>query len=74
MCQVARSECEIILSEEPARRDRARLFVELTAEGLAALERELEAKGVTSTRTHWGYDTLAVDDPDGNTLYFPHPS
>lgn len=74
VCQVSRSDCEIILSEEPGRHDRARLFVELTAEGFAALERELEARGVPATRTHWGYDTIQVDDPDGNTLYFPRES
>lgn len=74
VCQVARSDCEIILSEEPERRDRARLFVELTADGLRALERELEARGVLTERTHWGYETIQVDDPDGNTLYFPQES
>ena len=33
-CQVTRSECEIILCEDKTRRDRARLFVELTKDGL----------------------------------------
>ena len=34
VCQVSRSDCEIILCQHPARRDKARLFIELTAEGL----------------------------------------
>jgi catechol 2,3-dioxygenase-like lactoylglutathione lyase family enzyme len=73
VCQVDRGECEIILCEDAARRDRGRLFVELTAAGLADLRRELAERSVATKRTWWGYDTLQVDDPDGNQLFFPHP-
>ncbi|MDF1503846.1 glyoxalase superfamily protein [Roseisolibacter sp. H3M3-2] len=73
VCQVDRGECEIILCEDAARRDRGRLFVELTADGLAELRRELAARGVPARATWWGYDTVAVDDPDGNELFFPDP-
>src|ERR1700722_17504325 len=45
VCQVNRSECEIILCEHATRRDKARLFVELTADGLAALRKEIGALG-----------------------------
>jgi catechol 2,3-dioxygenase-like lactoylglutathione lyase family enzyme len=41
VCQVHRAGCEIILCEDAARRDRARLFVELTVEGMSALRREM---------------------------------
>ena len=41
VCQVNHAECEIILCEHATRRDRARLFVELTPEGLDELRREL---------------------------------
>ena len=73
VCQVDRSECEIILCQDATRRDRGRLFVELTAAGLADLRRELAERAVPTRETWWGYDTLQVDDPDGNELFFPVP-
>jgi len=73
VCQVNHGECEIILCEEATRRDRGRLFIELTAAGLADLRRELAERGVPTKSTRWGYDTLQVDDPDGNELFFPNP-
>lgn len=73
VCQVNRGECEIILCEDTARTDKARLFVELTAEGLEDLRREFIARAVPTKETWWGYDTLQVDDPDGNELFFPVP-
>jgi len=71
VCQVDRGECEIILCEDATHTGRSRLFVELTADGLAALRVELAARGVASTETWWGYDSLLVTDPDGNELLFP---
>lgn len=73
VCQVDRGECEIILCEHATRRDRGRLFIELSAEGLADLRRELAERAVPTRETWWGYDTLQVDDPDGNELFFPTP-
>lgn len=70
VCQVNRSDCEIILCTSE-RRDKSRLFVELTPEGLAELRREVEEKSIPGRETWWGYDTLAIDDPDGNELFFP---
>ena len=72
VCQVHRSECEIILCEAQARRDRGRLFVELSADGIAELRREIAARSVPSTQTWWGYDVIRVEDPDGNELLFPY--
>jgi catechol 2,3-dioxygenase-like lactoylglutathione lyase family enzyme len=74
ICQVNHGECEIILCEDAARTDRTRLFIELTADGLAELRRELVERSVPSKETWWGYDTLQVDDPDGNELFFPTPT
>lgn len=71
VCQVDRGGCEIILCEDATRRDKARLFVELTADGLAELRRELAERSVPSKPSWWGYDVLQVDDPDGNELLFP---
>ena len=72
VCQVNHGECEIILCEDLTRKDRGRLFIELTAEGLADLERELAARSVPTKETWWGYNAIEVDDPDGNQLLFPH--
>ena len=73
VCQVNRGECEIILCQDDSRRDKARLFVELTAEGLKDFRRELVERSVPTKETWWGYETLQVDDPDGNELFFPRP-
>ena len=73
VCQVNRSDCEIILCQDATRRDKSRLFVELTAEGLAELRRELVERSVPNTNSWWGYDVIQVDDPDGNELLFPTP-
>ena len=72
VCQVNRGECEIILCEDATRGGGGRLFIELSADGLADLRREFAERAVPSRQTWWGYDTLQVDDPDGNELLFPH--
>src|SRR3974377_2359493 len=46
VCQVNRGECEIILCEDAVRRDRGRLFVSLTREGLDELRREIAERSV----------------------------
>lgn len=71
VCQVNRSDCEIILSSESERRDKGRLFIELTAEGLRDLRLELMERAVPHATTWWGYDTVQINDPDGNELLFP---
>jgi catechol 2,3-dioxygenase-like lactoylglutathione lyase family enzyme len=71
VCQVNRGECEIILCEDTTRSGKARLFVELTADGLADLRRELVERSVPSKESWWGSDVLQIDDPDGNELFFP---
>lgn len=74
VCQVDRGECEIILCEDAMRKDRSRLFIELTAEGVAELRREVAERSIPSKQTQWGYDVLQIDDPDGNELLIPlHP-
>ncbi len=73
VCQVDRGGCEIILCEDDARRDRARLFLELTPEGLQDFRRQVVERAIPSTETWWGYDSLQVLDPDGNELLFPYP-
>jgi catechol 2,3-dioxygenase-like lactoylglutathione lyase family enzyme len=74
VCQVNRAGCEIILCEDATRRDKARLFVELTADGIAALRREMVERSVASEKSWWGYDVIKILDPDGNELLFPEVS
>jgi catechol 2,3-dioxygenase-like lactoylglutathione lyase family enzyme len=71
VCQVNRGECEIILCEDAARRDKGRLFVELTSDGLAELRREIVERSVPTEKAWWGYDVIRITDPDGNELLFP---
>jgi len=71
VCQVDRGECEIILCQDATRRDKARLFVELTPDGLAELRREIIERSIPSKASWWGYDVIQIDDPDGNELLFP---
>lgn len=71
VCQVNRSDCEIILCEDTTRVSAARLFIELTPDGLSELRRELNARSVPHTMARWGYDVVLLRDPDGNELMFP---
>jgi catechol 2,3-dioxygenase-like lactoylglutathione lyase family enzyme len=71
VCQVNRGDCEIILCEHATRRDKARLFIELNVDELAELRREIAQRSVPSKETWWGYDSIQIDDPDGNELLFP---
>ena len=71
VCQVNRGDCEIILCEHATRRDKVRLFVELNVPELAELRRELAERSVPAKETWWGYDSIQIDDPDGNELLFP---
>ena len=73
VCQVNRGECEIILCEDATRRDRSRLFIELTPDGLTELRREIAERAIPFTTGWWGYDVTRIEDPDGNELLFPHP-
>src|SRR5690349_23020710 len=63
VCQVNRGGCEIILCEDASRKDKARLSIELTADGLAELRRQLDEHSVSSKETWWGYDSLQIEDP-----------
>jgi catechol 2,3-dioxygenase-like lactoylglutathione lyase family enzyme len=71
VCQVDRGECEIILCQDAARRDRSRLFVELTQAGLDQLESEISERSIPVQKIWWGYDSILIVDPDGNELLFP---
>jgi catechol 2,3-dioxygenase-like lactoylglutathione lyase family enzyme len=71
VCQVDRSDCEIILCEDAERHDRSRLFVELNRAGIDELRREIRERSVPTQKAWWGYDVIRITDPDGNELLFP---
>lgn len=71
VCQVDRADSEIILCQHATRRDKGRLFIELTRDGIAELRREIAERSVPNTMSWWGYDVIQIDDPDGNELLFP---
>ena len=71
VCQVNHGESEIILCEDTTRSGKARLYIELTPDGIADLGRGLAERAVPSRKSWWGSDVLQVDDPDGNELMFP---
>ena len=60
--------------EDGRRRDRTRLFVELTPDGVAELQREIIERSVPSKKSWWGCDVIQIDAPDGNELLFPLPN
>lgn len=71
VCQVNRGGCEIILCVEDTRKDKSRLYIELTPAGLTALRRELAERSVPHEESWWGSNVLKIVDPDGNELLFP---
>ena len=71
VCQVNRATSEIILCEHDSRRDKSRLFVELTKDGVAELQREIAERSIPHTMAWWGYDSIQIEDPDGNELLVP---
>ncbi len=73
VAQVSRGGCEIILCEDVTRRDKARLFVELTTVALDDFRREMVERSAPGTNSWWGYDVIRIEDPDGNELLFPAP-
>ena len=68
VCQVNRSDCEIILAQDNARSDKSRLFLELDRKGLAEIRGEIDERSIPHTMTWWGYDVIRIADPDGNEL------
>jgi catechol 2,3-dioxygenase-like lactoylglutathione lyase family enzyme len=71
VCQVHRSDCEIILCQSADRKDKSRLFVELTKEGVAQLRQEIAERSIPHDEISWGYKVIRLTDPDGNELLIP---
>ncbi len=60
VCQVNRGECDIILCEDAARRDKSRLLVELTRDGLYELRREISERSVPTQKARSTYDVIRM--------------
>ena len=72
--QVNREDCEIILNcQQPEKTGRGRIFISIDIGPLQALRAEFEGRGAPIRDGWWGYDTMIVEDPDGNELFFPYP-
>ena len=72
--QVNREDCEVILNcQQPAKVGRSRIFISIDLEPLQALRAEFENRGAPVRDGWWGYDTMIIEDPDGNELFFPYP-
>ena len=73
VCQVSRSDCEIILCQDTERRRQGAPVHRIDRGGLKDFQSELAERSVPAKKTWWGYDTTQVNDPDGNELLFPKP-
>lgn len=75
VAQVDRDGCEILLNcQQPDKTGRGRIFVSLSPELLTSLRAEFESRGAPVKDGWWGYDTMIVEDLDGNELFFPYPN
>jgi catechol 2,3-dioxygenase-like lactoylglutathione lyase family enzyme len=72
---VTREDCALLLNcQQPERTGKGRMFISLDLEPLRRLRSELEGRGAPIRDGWWGYDTMIVEDPDGNELFFPYPN
>ena len=74
VAQVNREDCEILLNcQQPAKNGHSRIFISIDLAPLQALRVEFENRGAPVRDGWWGYDTMIIEDPDGNELFFPYP-
>jgi catechol 2,3-dioxygenase-like lactoylglutathione lyase family enzyme len=73
--QVNREDCEIILNcQQPEKTGHSRIFISIDIGPLQTLRAEFENQGAPISDGWWGYDTMIIEDPDGNQLFFPYPT
>jgi catechol 2,3-dioxygenase-like lactoylglutathione lyase family enzyme len=73
--EVGREDCVILLNCQQAEKSgRGRMFISIDVGPLKALRSEFESRGAPVKDGWWGYDTLIIEDPDGNELFFPYPN
>jgi catechol 2,3-dioxygenase-like lactoylglutathione lyase family enzyme len=75
VAQVNREDCEILLNcQQPEKTGHGRIFISIDLGPLQALRTEFENRGAPIRDGWWGYDTMIIEDPDGNELFFPYPN
>ena len=73
--EVSRGDCTLLLDcQQPDKTGRACLFISLDTGLIDGLRSEFEIRGASVRDGWWGYDTMIVEDLDGNELFFPYPS
>jgi hypothetical protein len=73
--QLNREDCAILLNcQQPEKTRRARMFISLDKGPFQTLRAEFEQRGAPVREDGWGYDTMIIEDPDGNELFFPYPN
>jgi catechol 2,3-dioxygenase-like lactoylglutathione lyase family enzyme len=74
VAQVNREDCEILLNcQQPKKIGHSRMFISIDLEPLQALRAEFEGRHAPVRDGWWGYDTMIIEDPDGNELFYPYP-
>lgn len=68
--QVTRNDFELILNRRSERIGSGRLFFELYPEQLKQCLSAFVSAGITVRDSYWGMPVKAVNDPDGNELFF----
>ncbi|MBV8701059.1 VOC family protein [Bradyrhizobium sp.] len=71
---VQREGCALLLScQWPQKNGHGRYWIKLDVLTYDGFRADLEARGVALRDDFWGFDTMVVEDPDGNELLFPVP-
>ena len=71
---VERDGCVLLLScQQPQKNGHGRFWILLDLETFGAFRTDLDEKGVAFKDGWWGFETMIVEDPDGNELFFPVP-
>ena len=71
---VERDGCALLLScQWPQKNGHGRYWIKLDVLTYDSFRADLEARGVALKDDFWGFDTMVVEDPDGNELFFPVP-
>jgi catechol 2,3-dioxygenase-like lactoylglutathione lyase family enzyme len=74
VCQVNRDGLELILSEDPEKAGRGRVFISLDDEQTRVFKGDLEKRRIAWREGHWGMPVIEILDPDGNELMFSPPA
>jgi catechol 2,3-dioxygenase-like lactoylglutathione lyase family enzyme len=74
VCQVQRDGLELILSQDPGKAGRGRVFISIDAAQTRALKADIERRKLPVRETHWGMPVIEILDEDDNELFFSPPA